>query len=109
MLYSADVHTTLLSSMPSLTRQQLESILVYGPDRGRPTPRGGWCPLPPLDVNTPFPVAWSLGVSLALSALFALAWERAFGQGPVEMLMNAVVRPVRRALLGRESRSSPSP
>lgn len=162
VLYSADVYTTLLYSIPSLTREQLDSLIVYGPDSGLPTNTPWWLILTTPDVNTPFSVAWSLGVSLAvvgaclllarkfetwlvplaamgamtltlyyahlvflsfeffyahrllwavvslvLSALFALAWERAFGQGPVEMLMNAVVRPVRRAVLGRESRSTP--
>lgn len=161
VLYSADVYTTLLYSIPSLTREQLDNLLVYG-SGGLPTNSLWWMFLTTPDLNTPFSVAWSLGVSLAvvgaclllarkfetwlvplaamgamtltlyyahlvflsfeffydhrllwavvslvLSALFALAWERAFGQGPVEMLMNAVVRPVRRAVLGRESRGTP--
>ncbi|MFF0943263.1 heparan-alpha-glucosaminide N-acetyltransferase domain-containing protein [Kocuria sp. CPCC 205300] len=157
VLYSADVYTTLLFSIPSLTREQLDNLLVYGAG-GLPDNSLWWLVLTTPDINTPFSVAWSLGVSLAvvgaclllarkfetwlvplaamgamtlslyyahlvflsfeffydhrvlwtvvnlvLAVLFALAWERAFGQGPVEMLMNAVVRPVRRAVLGRES------
>jgi uncharacterized membrane protein YeiB len=157
VLYSADVYTTLLYSIPSLTREQLDNLLVYG-SGGLPSNSLWWLVLTTPDLNTPFSVAWSLGVSLAvvgaclllarkfetwlvplaavgamtlslyyahlvflsfeffydhrllwtvvnlvLAVLFALAWERAFGQGPVEMLMNSVVRPVRRAVLGRES------
>lgn len=162
VLHSADVYTTLLFSIPSLTREELDNLLVYG-SGGLPNSTPWWLVLTTPDLNTPFSVAWSLGVSLAvvgaclllarrfetwlvplaamgamtlslyyahlvflsfeffyahrllwavvslvLSVMFALAWERAFGQGPVELLMNAVVRPVRRAVLGRESRRTPS-
>ncbi|MFI7581367.1 heparan-alpha-glucosaminide N-acetyltransferase domain-containing protein [Kocuria kalidii] len=162
VLHSADVYTTLLYSIPSLTREQLDNLLVYG-SGGLPTNTPWWLVLTTPDLNTPFSVAWSLGlglavvgaclllarrfetwmvplaamgamtltlyyahlvflsfeffyahrllwavVSLVLSALFALAWERAFGQGPVELLMNAVVRPVRRVVLGREPRGTPN-
>jgi uncharacterized membrane protein len=162
LLYSADVYTTLLYSVPSLTREQLYTLLVYGPSGTLPTTTPWWLILTTPDANTPFSVAWSLGISLAvvgacllvarkfeawlvplaavgamtlslyyahlvflsfgffyshrllwavvslvLSVLFALAWERAFGQGPVERLLNAVVRPARRAVLGRGSRGAP--
>ena len=162
LLYSADVYTTLLYSIASLTREQLYALIVYGPTGALPTTTPWWLVLTTPDANTPFSVAWSLGVSLAvvgaclllarkyerwlgplaamgamtltlyyahlvflsfgffydhrllwagasllLSVLFALAWEHAVGQGPVELGMNAVVRPVRRAVLGRESRSAP--
>ena len=162
LLYSADVYTTLLYSIPSLTREQLYALLVYGPFDPLPTTTPWWLILTTPDVNTPFSVAWSLGVGLAvvgaclllarkfeawlvplaavgamtlslyyahlvflsfeffyahrllwavvslvLWTLFALAWERAFGQGPVERLMNAVVRPVRRAVPGRTPDRTP--
>ena len=34
----------------------------------------------------------------------AIAWQRAFGRGPLERAMNAVVRPVRRAVAQGSSR-----
>ena len=49
------------------------------------------------------PLLW-LVASLVLSVLFALAWQRAFGRGPLERAMNAVVRPVRRAVAQGSSR-----
>ncbi|MEX5300308.1 heparan-alpha-glucosaminide N-acetyltransferase domain-containing protein [Kocuria sp. CPCC 205292] len=159
LLYAGDVYTRLLFSDPDLTAAQLESLLVYGPTGTLPTTTPWWLVLTTPDVNTPFSVAWSLGVSLAvvgtclllarrhgawlqpvaalgamtltlyaahlvflsfelfytapvlwliasllLSVLFALAWQRAFGAGPVERAMNAAVRPVRRAVAQRSSR-----
>ncbi|WP_298582629.1 heparan-alpha-glucosaminide N-acetyltransferase domain-containing protein [uncultured Kocuria sp.] len=159
LLYAGDVYTRLLFSDPDLTAAQLESLLVYGPTGTLPTTSPWWLVLTTPDVNTPFSVAWSLGVSLAvvgtclllarrhgawlqplaalgamtltlytahlvflsfelfytapalwliaslvLSVLFALAWQRAFGAGPVEQAMNAVVRPVRRAVAQTSSR-----
>ncbi|GAB2614627.1 hypothetical protein GCM10009696_20330 [Kocuria himachalensis] len=159
LLYAGDVYTRLLFSDPDLTAAQLESVLIYGPDGRLPTTSPWWLVLTTPDVNTPFSVAWSLGVSLAvvgtclllarrhsawllpvtamgamsltlytahlvflsfevfytapmlwlvaslvLSVLFALAWQRAFGTGPLERAMNAVVRPVRRAVAQGSSR-----
>jgi len=143
--------------------QQLNSLMVYGPQERLPTTSPWWLVLATPDVNTPFSVASSLGTALAvvgacqllarrfeawllplaivgamtltlyyvhlvflslgvhytypvlwwaanvlLSVLFALAWHRAFGQGPVERLMNAAVRPVRRAVLGRTAEQAPT-
>lgn len=162
LLYSADAYSTLLDTA-SLTDAELYGIMVWGPDGGLPTDSPWWLVLTTPDLNTPFSVAWSLGVGLAVvgafqllarrfstwltplaamgamtltlyyahlvslsfgtfydarvlwcavsllvAALFAVVWERSFGQGPVERLMNAVVRPVRRAVLGRKSRRTPS-
>ncbi|MFF0989041.1 heparan-alpha-glucosaminide N-acetyltransferase domain-containing protein [Kocuria nitroreducens] len=159
LLYAGDVYTRLLFSDPDLTSAQLESLLTYGPTGSLPTTSPWWLVLTTPDVNTPFSVAWSLGVSLAvvgtclllarrhsawllpltavgamcltlytahlvflsfevfytapmlwliaslvLSVLFALAWQRAFGTGPLERAMNVVVRPVRRAVAQRSSR-----
>lgn len=159
LLYAGDVYTKLLFSDPDLTVAQLESLLTYGPEDTLPTTTPWWLVLTTPDVNTPFSVAWSLGVSLAvvgtclllarrhsawllpvtavgamsltlytahlvflsfelfhtapllwliaslvLSVLFALAWQRAFGRGPLERTMNAVVRPVRRAVAQGSSR-----
>ncbi|MEX5295330.1 heparan-alpha-glucosaminide N-acetyltransferase domain-containing protein [Kocuria sp. CPCC 205268] len=159
LLYAGDVYTRLLFSDPDLTEGQLESLLVYGPEGALPTTTAWWLVLTTPDVNTPFSVAWSLGVSLAvvgaflllarrheawlqplaavgamtltlytahlvflsfevfytapmlwlvaslvLSVLFALAWQRAFGAGPVERLTAAAVRPVRRAVAQRSRR-----
>ena len=159
LLYAGDVYTRLLFSDPDLTVAQLESLLTYGPEDTLPTTSPWWLVLTTPDVNTPFSVAWSLGVSLAvvgtclllsrrhsawllpvtalgamsltlytahlvflsfelfhtapllwlvaslvLSVLFALAWQRAFGRGPLERAMNAVVRPVRRAVAQGSSR-----
>lgn len=159
LLYAGDVYTGLLFSDPDLTAAELESLLTYGPEGTLPTTSPWWLVLTTPDVNTPFSVAWSLGVSLAvigtclllarrhaawllplaavgamtltlytahlvflsfevfytapalwliaslvLSVLFALAWQRAFGTGPLERAMNAVVRPVRRAVAQRSSR-----
>ena len=159
LLYAGDVYTRLLFSDPDLTVAQLESLLTYGPEDTLPTTTPWWLVLTTPDVNTPFSVAWSLGVSLAvvgtclllarrhsawllpvtalgamsltlytahlvflsfelfhtapllwliaslvLSVLFALAWQRAFGRGPLERAMNAVVRPVRRAVAQGSSR-----
>lgn len=159
LLYAGDVYTRLLSSDPDLTAARLDSLIVYGPARALGSASPWWLVLTTPDANTPFSVAWSLGVavavvaacqlvarkhgtwllplaamgamtltlytahlvflsfqvfytyrllwlvvSLVLSVLFALAWQRAFGTGPVERVMNAAVRPVRRAVRQTSSR-----
>ncbi|MEX5270148.1 heparan-alpha-glucosaminide N-acetyltransferase domain-containing protein [Kocuria sabuli] len=73
LLYGADGYNVLLYSIASLTRADLDHIVVFGPDGALPTNTLWWQVLTAPHVNTPFSVAWSLGVSLAaLGALLLL-------------------------------------
>ncbi|KLU09675.1 heparan-alpha-glucosaminide N-acetyltransferase domain-containing protein [Kocuria sp. SM24M-10] len=77
LLYAADGSNVLLYSIESLTRADLEHILVFGAEGELPTNTLWWQVIAAPHVNTPLSVAWSLGVSLAaLAALLLL--ERQF-------------------------------
>ena len=70
LLYWADGYNTLLYSIVSLTRRQLDDIIVFGPEGALPTNSLWWQVLTTPHANTPFSVAWSLGVSTAVLAVF---------------------------------------
>ncbi|MGX5359459.1 heparan-alpha-glucosaminide N-acetyltransferase domain-containing protein [Kocuria sp. KH4] len=52
------------------------------------------------EVHYDRPALW-FGVQAGLAALFALAWQRALGQGPLERVVARSVKLTRRAVLGR--------
>ena len=164
LLYGLDGYNVLLYSIVSLTRAELDHIIVFGPEGLLPTNSLWWLVLTTPHVNTPFSVAWSLGVSLAVlgaflliarqfgkwllpltamgamtltlysaqlvllstevhhsspllwfvaclvvSALVALAWRHAFGQGPLERLVALAARAAARAVADRGTPRGPAP
>lgn len=76
LLYGADGYNVLLYSIVSLTRQQLDDTIVFGPDGRLPTNTLWWLVLTAPHANTPLSVAWSLGVSLAALGAFLLVGRR---------------------------------
>lgn len=76
LLYGMDGYNVLLYSIVSLTRADLDHIIVFGGDGPLPTSTLWWQVLSAPHANTPLSVAWSLGVALAaLGALLLVGRE----------------------------------
>ncbi|ALU40434.1 hypothetical protein AS188_12455 [Kocuria flava] len=74
LLYATSGYMTLLYSIPELTRQQLDDMIVFGPSEALPTNSLWWQVLSAPHANTPFSVLWSLGVAVAaVGALLLIA------------------------------------
>ncbi|MFI7482948.1 heparan-alpha-glucosaminide N-acetyltransferase domain-containing protein [Kocuria sp. M1R5S2] len=76
LLYAADGYNRLLFSIPALTRQELDDMIVFGPAGPLPTNSLWWLALSAPHTNTPLAVSWSLGVSLAVLGGFLLIGRR---------------------------------
>ncbi|MFI7584720.1 heparan-alpha-glucosaminide N-acetyltransferase domain-containing protein [Kocuria sp. M1N1S27] len=79
LLYGLDGYNVLLYSIVTLTRADLDDIIVFGAYGPLPTTTLWWQVLSAPHTNTTLSVAWSLGVSLAVLAAFLLA-AREFGK-----------------------------
>lgn len=76
LLYGADGYNILLYSIESLTRQQLDDMIVFGSADSLPTNTLWWLALSAPHTNTPFSLAWSLGVGLAVLGAFLFICRR---------------------------------
>ncbi|MFI7495395.1 heparan-alpha-glucosaminide N-acetyltransferase domain-containing protein [Kocuria sp. M4R2S49] len=79
LLYGMDGYNVLLYSIVSLTRADLDHLIVFGGDGPLPTSSLWWQVLSAPHANTPLSVAWSLGVSTAVLGALLLV-GREFGK-----------------------------
>lgn len=154
----------LMRLTPGMTEEQIDDIIIWGPESTLPTSTWWWLLIPGPHTNTPVRLLMDLGAALAalgvfllivrranwlwttlaamgartltlysahllglslmlhydargfwyavhvvVAAVFAVLWQRWFGQGPLERLVTAAVRGTRSLVLAGPSRSTDAP